>query len=74
MKNNKQKPNGEGERVSSYSGLKLLIESLADLIAKLRIDLLQQGNAILGKIREVDDSVDIITREIKRQIDRSAKS
>jgi hypothetical protein len=74
MKNIKQKPNGEGKRVSSYGASKLLIESLADLITRLRIDLLQQGNEILRKIREVNDSVDIIAREIKRQIDKSAKS
>ena len=74
MRNNKQKPNSEGERVSSYDALKLLIESLADLITRLRIDLLQQGNEILGKIREVNDSVDIIAREIERQVERSTKS
>jgi hypothetical protein len=70
MKNFKSKPNNEGERVSDYGALKLLIESLADLITRVRIELLQQGNEIQGKIREVNDSVDIIAREIKRQSER----
>lgn len=70
MKNNNQS-NGVGEKSMGHSALRLLIESLADLITKVRIDLLQQGNDVLAKIREVNDSVEIIAREIERQSERS---
>ncbi|MGZ4973095.1 MAG: hypothetical protein ACXWIU_08385 [Limisphaerales bacterium] len=71
---NNQKPNSNGEKGLGYGGLKLLIDSLADLIAKLRIDLLLQGKELFAKIREVNDSVDIIAREIQRQAEGSKKS
>jgi hypothetical protein len=74
MTKNNHNPNSTGEKGLGFDGLKLLIDSLADLIAQLRVDLLQRGNEIVVKIREVNDSVDIIAREFKRQSDRSQKS
>ena len=70
MKNINAKPNSEREEGLGQDTLKLLIESLADLIAKVRIDLLQQSGEILAKLREVNDSVGNVRREIQRHIQR----
>lgn len=74
MTKNNQTPNSPGENGLGNDELKLLIDSLTDFVAKLRVDLLLQGKGVLEKIQEVNDSVDIIAREIERQVEGSTKS
>jgi hypothetical protein len=70
MKNIKQKPKNDDQTGFDYEALKLLIESLAEVVNKQRIDLLQQGKEILEMLQGLIESVDIIAREIQRQAER----
>src|SRR5690348_6469569 len=62
MKKFNQRTQSNSEQGSSDYPMRLLIESLAELVNKQRIDLLQQGKEILGMLQELIESVDIIAR------------
>ena len=50
----------------------VVVKPLADLIHRQRLDNIEQGRRIFAKLREVDDMISIIARQLKRDADGDA--
>jgi hypothetical protein len=51
----------------------VVVKPLADLIHCQRLDYIEQGRRIFKELKEVDDVISIIARQLKREADSDAQ-
>ena len=66
--NRVSKTNSDALKISHLNDL--VVGPLADLIHRQRLDYIEQGRRIFEKLKEVDELIAIIARQLKRETER----